>query len=143
MAVPTGSERRFVLRLLPTEAGDGWGFELDETTGERAVAVARVPAGRAARYRAEVAAAVAADGYPPGALGPRRRRPFNLTAEPGVRLALTVCATEPVRRADRRATIAGGLASMAAEEAFYWYARSTGPAGGRALRALRLLLVEG
>ena len=140
MAVPKNSERRFVLRLLP--AGGAWGFELDETTGGRSVPVVRVRATRAGRYRADVLAAVRADGYPAGALGPRRRRPFNLTAEAGVRLALTVGALEPVRRGDRRAAIAGSLAAMAPEEAFYWYARSSGPSGSRALRALRLLLAE-
>ena len=142
MAVPKSAERRFALRLRPNGEGDDWGFEVHETTGGRDQRVADVSVKRAGRYRHSVLAAVTADGYPASAVGPRRRRPFNLTAEPGVRLSLTVAAAEPVRRADRRAAISDGIAAMSAEEAFYWYARSVGPAGGRALRALRLLLAE-
>ncbi|MCY4631879.1 MAG: hypothetical protein OXE75_13505 [bacterium] len=142
MAVPTNAERRFELRLRPTGDGGDWGFEMHETTGGQNAAVANVPAARAARYRGDVLAAVTADGYGASTVGPRRRRPFNLTAEPGVRLALAVAALDPVRRADRRSAIAAGLSAMAAEEAFYWYARSVGPSGPRALRALRLLLAE-
>ncbi|MCY4104734.1 MAG: hypothetical protein OXG55_15975 [bacterium] len=140
MAVPSSAERRFELR--PSGGGDDWGFEVRETTGGRAIPVVDVPAVRAVRYRGDVLAAVCADGYGAAAVGPRRRRPFNLTAEPGVRLALAVAALEPVRRADRRTAIAAGLGAMAAEEAFYWYARCVGPSGPRALRALRLLLAE-
>ncbi len=142
MAVPSNAERRFELRLRPSADGGDWGFEVHETTGGRAIPVVEVPAARAARYRGDVLAAVTADGYGAGAVGPRRRRPFNLTAEPGVRLALAVTALEPLRRADRRSAIAAGLSAMAAEEAFYWYARCVGPSGARALRALRLLLAE-
>ena len=142
MTVPSNAERRFSLRLLPTTGGDDWGFEVHETTGGRAIPVAAVPVPRAARYRGDVLAAVSADGYPASAVGPRRRRPFNLTAEPGVRLSLAVAALEPVRRADRRSAIAAGLGAMATEEAFYWYARCVGPGGRRARRALRLLLAE-
>ena len=142
MAVPTNAERRFELRLRPSVDGDDWGFEVHETTGGQAIPVVAVPAARAARYRGDVLAAVTADGYGASTVGPRRRRPFNLTAEPGVRLALAVAALEPVRRADRRSAIAAGLSAMAAEESFYWYARCVGPSGARSLRALRLLLAE-
>lgn len=142
MAVPTSGERRFVLRLRPSTAGDDWGFVVDETTGGRTQTVARVPVKRAGRYRRSVLAAVTADGYSQASVGPRRRRPFNLRAETGVRLVLTVGALDPVSRPDRRIAIADGIASMSAEETLYWYAHSVGPTGQRALRALRLLLAE-
>ena len=142
MAVPTSDDWRFVLRLQPSPVGDDWGFAVDETTGGRTQTVARVPVRRAGRYRRSVLAAVTADGYPPTSVGPRRCRPYNLRAETGARLVLTVSALDPVSRPDRRIAIAGGIASMSAEEALYWYAHSAGPAGQRALRALRLLLAE-
>lgn len=142
MAVPTTDERRFVLRLQPTASGDDWGFAVDEATGGQPSPVTRVSAERAGRYRRNVLAAVTAAGYPPTAVGPRRRRPFNLTTEPGVRLVLTVGALKPVSRADRRIAITEGIAAMSTEEALYWYSHSAGPAGQRALRALRLLLAE-
>ena len=143
MTVPTRRERRFELRLLPTEAGDGWGFSLTETTGTFVVApVARVAPQRAARYRRAVTDAVTASGYPRSAVSPRRCRPFNLVQAPGVRLALTVTACAPVARPLRRRLIAEGVSSLSVEEALYWYAQSTGPYGRRALRALRLLLAD-
>ena len=142
MTVTSRWERRFELRLQPTSAGDGWGFCLDETTGSTAYPVARVGPSRAVGYRRSVVEAVAASGYADTAVSPRRRRPFNLAQNPGVRLALTVAASKPVARPLRRRMIAEAVGAMSPEEALYWYAQSTGPTGGRALRALRLLLAE-
>ena len=71
---------------------------------------------------------------------PRRWRPVNLTQEPGVRLAHEVQAAAPVHKVDRRIAITERLRTMGDEEALYWYAQVSGAGGGRALRALRLLL---
>ena len=54
MSVPTTRERRFVLRLLPTAAGDNWGFTLAETIGDSSQPVARVNPARAVGYRRAV-----------------------------------------------------------------------------------------
>ena len=140
MAVPSTAERRFVMRLHPTPAADDWGFSLNELIGTEAAKVAELPAHRARRHRRAVIEAVTADGYPATAVSPRRRRPFNLTQEPGVRLALAVRAPAPVRKVDRRMVITERLRTMGDEEALYWYAQVSGAGGGRALRALRLLL---
>ena len=142
MGVTTVSEQRFVLRLLPTTAGDGWGFNLVETIGETNQPVARVDPTRAVGYRRAVVDAVSASGYPPAAVSPRRCRPFNLAQAPGVRLALMVTAATPVARPVRRRMIADAVASLSTEEALYWYAQCSGPTGRRALRALRLLLAD-
>lgn len=142
MGVPTTRERRFVLRLLPTAAGDGWGFTLAETIGESSLSVAWVNPAKAVGYRRAVVDAVAASGYQPTAVSPRRCRPFNLAQAPGVRLALTVAAAAPVARPGRRQMIADAIGGLTTEEALYWYAQSTGPTGRRALRALRLLLAD-
>lgn len=137
-----GLGRRFVLRLLPTDGGDGWGFTLAETVGGDSVPVATVSPMQAVGFRRAVVAAVAASGYQPTAVSPRRCRPFNLVQAPGVRLALTVTAAAPVSRPGRRRRIADAIGGLTTEEALYWYALSTGPDGGRALRALRLLLAD-
>ena len=71
---------------------------------------------------------------------PRRRRPFNLTQEPGLRLALAVRPPFPSRKVDRRMIITERPRTMGDEEALYWYAQVSGAGGGRALRTLRLLL---
>ena len=72
---------------------------------------------------------------------PRQRRPFNLTQEPSVRLALAVraAAPVPVRQVDRRTAITERLRSTD-EEVLYRDGQVSGAGGGRALRALRLLL---
>ncbi|WP_419837621.1 DUF7680 family protein [Candidatus Poriferisodalis sp.] len=135
-------ERRFELRLQPTHAGDDWGFRLCETFNNTTEAVAKVDAARATQFRRTVVEAVEASGYPPTSVSPRRCRPFNLQQGPGVRLALTVCASLPVARPQRRRAIVDGVDALSPEEALYWYARTTGPERGRALRALRLLLAD-
>ena len=142
MTVPSVHERRFELQLQPTRGGDGWGFRLSETFGDATEAVAKVDATRAAQFRRAVLEAVEASGYPPAAVSPRRCRPFNLQQGPGVRLALTVCASLPVARPLRRRAIVDGVGSLSSEEALYWYARTSGSGRGRALRALRLLLAD-
>ena len=116
---------------------------MSEELGGRLDAVARVPTGAAAAFRRAVVDAVVADGYSPDAVSANRRRPFNLTQIPGVRLALQVLASQPLRRPQRRREIASGLQAMGDEEALYWFARvRAGADGGRALRALRLLLAD-
>mgnify|MGYP000594669480 CR=1 FL=1 len=62
MGVPTAAERRFVLRLAPTEAGDDWGMALVETTGDHKRAIADLPASKANQYRRYVCEAVTAAG---------------------------------------------------------------------------------
>jgi len=142
VSVPSVRERRFELKLQPTLAGDGWGFRLSETFGDTKEAVAKVDAARATQFRRAVLEAVAASGYAPGAVSPSRCRPFNLQQGPGVRLALTVCASLPVVKPLRRRAIAEGVGALSPEEALYWYSRTSGPERGRALRALRLLLAD-
>jgi len=142
MAVPAHGERRFVLSLHPTEGGDAWGMTLSEFSGDEQRGVAVLPAERAHRYRRVVTEAVTASGYSATAVGPRRKKPFNLTQEPGVRLALTVLALEPVSKPVRRQAIGDGIAAMASEETLYWYAQVVGRHGSRALRAIRILLAE-
>ena len=139
MSVPGAHQSRFRLRLQPTAAGDGWGFTLDELTGDRSHRVLRVPSRRAVRYRRDVIEAVTASGYAPAAVSPSRCRPFHLSQEPGVRLALTVGALEPLRDPLRRLRVHDRVASLGSEEALYWYAQTSGTSGGRGLRALRIL----
>lgn len=135
-------ERCFELTIQPTEDGDAWGFGLSESFDGCSTPIARVGAARALAFRGAVMAAVKGSGYPPSAVSPRRQRALYLAQAPGVRLALTVRAAAPVLRPLRRRAIMDGVEAMSSEEALYWYARTTGPDSGRALRALRLLLAE-
>ena len=148
MAVISDKERRFVLTLDPAADGDGWGFEVAEMLngrsrrGREPETVMLVPRPRAARLRRLVVEAVTASGYPVQAVGPQRRKPFNLAQDPGVRLVLTLRALAPVRTPVRRERIAAGVAAMSPEEALYWYALTTNGNASRGLRALRTLLAD-
>jgi hypothetical protein len=76
------------------------------------------------------------------ALSSGRRKPIPLGEAAGVRLALALIAIEPVAKASRRSAILSGIAAMSTEEAYYWFARTTGPIAPRARRALRILLAD-
>ena len=148
MAVTSDEERRFVLTLDPSGGDDGWGFEVAEvlnSNGRRPrepETVLAVPRPRAARLRRHVVEAVTASGYPVHAVGPQRRKPFNLAQDPGVRLVLMLRALAPVRIPARRERIAAGVAAMSPEEALYWYALTTNGNAARGLQALRILLTD-
>ena len=140
--VPSRTQRRFVLRLV-ADGSDGWGFTLSEDSPGGLEPVASVSSERTGRLRRVVMSAATADGYPPEALGPARKRPVNLTQTPGVRLALATLAASPMRCSQRRAAVLAGIESLGDEECLYWYAKARGSAGNRAVRALRLLLADG
>ena len=148
MAVTSEQERRFILTLDPSGDGDGWGFEVAEVLngrsrrGREPETVMAVPRPRAPRLRRYVVEAVTASGYPVHAVGPQRRKPFNLAQDPGVRLVLMLRALAPVRIPARRERIAAGVAAMSPEEALYWYALTTNGNAPRGLRALRTLLAD-
>ncbi len=80
-------------------------------------------------------------GYRVTDLSPRRREPFWLDEEGGVRLGLLFLAVAPLSRMDRVEAISRELRAMPSEEAYYWYSKCMAPAvGSRAQRALRVLL---
>ena len=142
MPVPSRTQRRFVLRLI-ADGRECWGFALWEESPGGLEPVASVSPERAGPLRRAVAGAATADGYPPEALGPDRKRPFNLTQTPGVRLALATLAASPMRCPQRRWAVLAGVQSLGDEECLYWYAKARSSAGNRAVRALRLLLADG
>ncbi|MCY3619216.1 MAG: hypothetical protein F4X38_01775 [Acidimicrobiaceae bacterium] len=131
-----------MLRLI-ADGQQGWGFALWEESPAGLEPVASVSPERAGPLRRAVTSAATTDGYSTEAVGQGRRRPFNLTQTPGVRLALTTLSALPMRCPQRRAAVLAGVESLGDEECLYWYAKARGSAGNRALRALRLLLADG
>lgn len=131
-----------MLRLV-AGGRDGWGYALSEESPGGLEPVASVSSQRTGPLRRVVMSAATADGYSHEALGPARRRPFNLTQTPGVRLALATLAASPMRCPQRRAAVLAGIEALGDEECLYWYAKARGSAGNRAVRALRLLLADG
>lgn len=67
-------------------------------------------------------------------------KPIRLERQLGERIELLLTAVKPLRRIDRIQRIADEVASMGAEEASYWHAKTSRPGG---LRALRILLSGG
>ena len=134
--------REFRLNVIP-EGADGYGVLLEETNGDAIMPpapVVRLDGFRARRVMPSLLGAVKASRLPKSALSPARRKPLPLTEEAGVRLALVLVATAPIRQASRAEAMADAVEAMSVEEAYYWYARSIGPDAARIRRALRLFL---
>ncbi len=74
-------------------------------------------------------------------LSPRRREPFRLDEETGLRLGLLFLTVAPLSRLDRIEAISREVRTMPSEEAYYWYSKCTDPHySSRAQHALRVLL---
>lgn len=63
-------------------------------------------------------------------------KPFDLAPGPGAHLELLLRAVKPLRRIDRVATVADGVAGMSREESAYWHAQTFRRRGLQALRVL-------
>lgn len=63
-------------------------------------------------------------------------KPFDLAPGPGAHLELLLRAVKPLRRIDRVAAVADGVAGMSREESAYWHAQTFRRRGLQALRVL-------
>ncbi|MDQ1248963.1 MAG: hypothetical protein QG597_3337, partial [Actinomycetota bacterium] len=99
-------------------------------------------AAQVSRVTDALIAAVKASGHTAGRLATQRDEPIPLDEVAGVRLALTLFATQPVTKHDRIRALVAGVNSMSVEETFYWYAKCVGQEASRARRALRILLAD-
>jgi hypothetical protein len=82
-------------------------------------------------------------GYRSTDLSRTRQAPFALTEPQGVRLGLLLLAVKPLRKVLRMAAISEQVRSMADEEAYYWFSKTTGAATARrAQRAMRVMMAE-
>lgn len=138
------TSRGFHLVVEPATA-DTYGLRIEETNGSPKtppVLLGRIRPHDLNDLAEIVLAALRQSGQPRTALGPARRKPISLGEAAGVRLALAVLAVEPVAKSSRRHAILAGIAAMSTEETYYWFARTTGPVGQRARRALRILLSD-
>jgi hypothetical protein len=138
-----GGDKRFAV-IIHSGPDETYGFELEEATGPEQtwVKVARIDAKRARRLLAPLMEAVRSSGHPKTVLHPGQRDPIILREQDGVRLALTMITTGPITKARRIDAMISGIAAMTTEEAYYWYAKTTGPDASRRRRALRLFLAE-
>ena len=92
---------------------------------------------------AGVLEALQLNGYAATDLSARRREPFRLAEESGVRLSQIFLPIRPITKGARIEEISHGIRAMTGEELYYWFAKCTsGPTAERAQKALRILLSE-
>ncbi len=135
-------KRRGEFELLVHRVGEtDLGIELRQVVNGRDEAPRRVVfvAGRALQAVGDhVFDALRQAGHRPSELTRTRRSPFALPEQAGVRLALAILATKPLRKIRRVEEISRGVRAMSDDEAYYWFAKCTDPDHGpRAQRAFR------
>lgn len=135
-----GGETR-VFQITVTPDLDAFGITLYELNGATTI-VARANRKRMRDLSSCAAQAVKDSGQARTALHSGRKSPITLKEEAGVRLALGLFTTEGVRKGARKTKMLAGVQDMAAEEAYYWYAKCVGSDAQRVRRALRLFLAE-
>lgn len=137
--LPRHESRGFHITVYPE--ADTYGIELHEVNGASHL-VASANRRRMRDISAFVTQAVRDSGHQRTTIHAGRKNPIPLKEEAGVRLALGLFATDGIRKGSRKTAMLTGVQNMAAEEAYYWYAKCVGNDGTRVRRALRLFLAE-
>lgn len=143
MTTSTPRPRGFALNVHAS-GPDSFGLTLEEMARGDAPArpVAHLTADRTTRILEPVLVAVKASGHARSDLAPGRHEPLTLRESPGVRVALTMFATGPLRKHRRVDAAVAAIERLSDEEAYYWYGKCVGQSASRARRSLRLLLAE-
>lgn len=68
-----------------------------------------------------------------------RKKRLNLSEESGVRLSVLFLAISPLSDLDHIRAVQQAIWAMSDEEAYYWFAKCSGPNGCRGMCALRVL----
>lgn len=137
--------RAFRIIIVPAK-NDTFGLVLEETYGENGQTlsspVTTTTPTQTGRITDAVFAAVRGSGNAPSALAFSRTAPIRLCEAEGVRLALTLLATQPVSKHARVRALVAGVNAMSVEETYYWYSKCIGNDAARARKALRILLAD-
>lgn len=140
----SGSTRTFRL-TVQSGKGEAFGVAIAEAygagTGPTIQVVTLTPA-QTGRVLDAVISAMKASGHSPGRLSVARSKPISLDEPAGVRLAISLMATQPITNHERIREVVAGVAFMSVEETYYWYAKCVGPDRARARKALRILLAD-
>jgi len=134
--------RRWAFELVVVPVGDDdLGLELRQIPNGREEQPRRIvfAAGPALRAVGDhLLEALREAGHRPSQLRRNRMEPFRVPERAGVRLALALLATKPLRKIRRIEEISSAVRTMSDDEAYYWFAKCTDPAHGpRAQRAFR------
>jgi len=146
MLLAPAKQRPLAFELQVTATGEAgqFGVELAEVGASNGRPDLLVQLGQKATARiiTSVLAALRESKLKPAHLSPTRKKPLKLSEPAGVRLALVILGAAPLSQRVRIAEVEEGIAAMSTEEAYYWYAKCTGPSASRSRRALRLLLSD-
>lgn len=77
--------------------------------------------------------------HKPTVLAHARPSRLGLSEESGVRLSILFQAISPLSNLDHMRALQQAIWAMSPEEAYYWFAKCSGPNGHRGVRALRVL----
>ncbi|MEU8476387.1 DUF7680 family protein [Streptomyces hygroscopicus] len=137
--------RGFRLIVKPGR-GETYGLTVEETYGEvgsaLATAVVTLTPQQTGRVVDALFAAVKRSNHQPSVLTFTRKAPIRLAEPDGVRLALTLLATQPIAKHERVRALVAGINAMSTEETYYWYSKCIGVDANRARKALRTLLSD-
>lgn len=137
--------RTFRLSVLPGK-GEAFGVAIAEAYGDGngpTTPVITLTPAQTGRVLDAVISALRTSGHSPGRLTVERRKPIPLDEPAGVRLAISLMATQPITHHGRIREIIAGIAFMSVEETYYWYAKCVGADHARARKSLRVLLADG
>ena len=141
------SKKPFHLHVVPSEQGL-YGFELYQDqfknrNGMDRFLVSKLDGTQLQSVTNRVLETLKKNGYRSIDLSRGRKAPFDLDEEAGVRLGLLFVAVKPLRKLARIEAISSSMNAMAAEEAYYWFAKCTsGEHKRRAQKSMRILLAE-
>ena len=141
------SKKPFHLQVVPSETGI-YGVELHQDqfkkgNGMERFLISKLDGPPLQSVTDRVLEALKKNGYRSVDLSRGRKAPFDLDEETGVRLGLVFVAVKPLRKMARIEAISSSVNAMAAEEAYYWFAKCTsGEHNRRAQKSMRILLAE-
>ena len=139
MKAPNGT-RQFELRLFPHGKEYGLAIYSRGSQDENFQRVVRIWGAPQKAITNHIINALKKSGYKATDLNPRRKKPFDLEEEQGVRLGLLFMAVKPLRKYNRMDAISNRMRNMGSEEAYYWYSKCTsGDNPRRARRSFRIL----
>ncbi|MFF4254999.1 hypothetical protein ACFY1L_27705 [Streptomyces sp. NPDC001663] len=132
--------------IVKAGRGETYGLTVEETFGEAAsvfaTPVVNLTPQQTGRVVDALFTAVKRSGHQPSVLTFTRKAPIRLTEPDGVRLALTLMATQPIAKHERVRALVAGINAMSTEETYYWYSKCIGVDANRARKAIRTLLSD-
>lgn len=137
--------RTFQLVAGPPTAKGTYGVRMFEAYGPNArlaTLVVNASPAQTGRVADVIIATARRAGHRSADIAAKNGSTITLDEATGVRLCLTLLATQPITRGERIRAIVAGIDDMSVEETYYWYAKCVGPRAASARKAIRILLAD-